>query len=198
MVPPPSSSLHISNPRPPPLRSPDNRVFPFTGHRAVKGDTVAAPGWGPVSEEQVTLAEIMTHAGYRTGLVTDVYHQMKPSMNFHRGFSQFNWIRSQEGDKYRSSRLISPESVEPFLHPSYPPDAIAYRRTRLKQYLASISDRRSEEDFFAPQVFREGMRFVEDNYPEDFFFVIDCFDPHEPWDPPAQYIELYDPGDGAP
>ena len=124
----------------------------------MKGDTVAAPGWRPVSEEQVTLAEIMTHAGYRTGLVTDVYHQMKPSTNFHRGFSQFNWIRSQEGDKYRSSRLISPESVEPFLHPSYPPDAIAYRRTRLKQYLASISDRRSEEDFFAPQVFREGMR----------------------------------------
>ena len=110
---------------------------------AVKGDTVAAPGWGPVSEEQVTLAEIMTHAGYRTGLVTDVYHQMKPSTNFHRGFSQFNWIRGQEGDKYRSSCLISPESVGPFLHPSYPPDAMAYRRTRLKQYLASINNRHS-------------------------------------------------------
>jgi arylsulfatase A-like enzyme len=171
-----------------------NRVFPFTGHQSHKGDTVTAPGWGPIGEEQVSLAEIMGHAGYRTGLVTDVYHQMKPSMNFHRGFNQFNWIRGQEGDKYRSTRLPSADLVESFLHPSYDPAAMAYRRTRLRQYLANISDRRSEEDFFAPQVFREAMRFVEDNYPEDFLLVIDCFDPHEPWDPPAQYTELYDPG----
>ena len=23
---------------------------------------------------------------------------------------------------------------------------------------------------------------------------VDTFDPHEPWDPPARYVDLYDPG----
>jgi hypothetical protein len=29
---------------------------------------------------------------------------------------------------------------------------------------------------------------------EPFFLVADCFDPHEPWDPPKRYVDLYDPG----
>src|SRR3712207_2043291 len=28
---------------------------------------------------------------------------------------------------------------------------------------------------------------------EPFFLVADCFDPHEPWDPPRRYVDLYDP-----
>src|SRR3712207_6630321 len=28
---------------------------------------------------------------------------------------------------------------------------------------------------------------------EPFFLVVDCYDPHEPWDPPGDYIRLYDP-----
>jgi arylsulfatase A-like enzyme len=27
-----------------------------------------------------------------------------------------------------------------------------------------------------------------------FFLVADCFDPHEPWDPPEEYVSLYDEG----
>jgi arylsulfatase A-like enzyme len=28
---------------------------------------------------------------------------------------------------------------------------------------------------------------------EPYFLVVDCFDPHEPWDPPEKYVDLYDP-----
>jgi arylsulfatase A-like enzyme len=28
---------------------------------------------------------------------------------------------------------------------------------------------------------------------EPFFLVVDCYDPHEPWDPPERYTRLYDP-----
>ena len=38
------------------------------------------------------------------------------------------------------------------------------------------------------------MKFIEDNRRDDFFLVIDSFDPHEPWDPPPWYTEMYDPG----
>jgi arylsulfatase A-like enzyme len=170
------------------------RVFPFHDHRSMKGDTVPLAGWAPMREDRVTAAEIMSHAGYRTGLVADVYHQMKPSMNFHRGFQQFVWIRGQEADKYQPPSTVSEEAVERHMHPHFDRVSGPYRRLGLRQYLANISDWKHEEDHFAPRVFTEAMHLLEDNYRDDFFLVVDCFDPHEPWDPPPWYTELYDPG----
>ena len=58
-----------------------------------------------------------------------------------------------------------------------------------------MADRRSEKDYFAPQTFGTAIRWLEENASRDRFFLhIDTFDPHEPWDPPARYVDLYDPG----
>jgi arylsulfatase A-like enzyme len=37
------------------------------------------------------------------------------------------------------------------------------------------------------------MRWLERHYKEDFFLYIDTWDPHEPWDAPSYYTELYWP-----
>ena len=37
------------------------------------------------------------------------------------------------------------------------------------------------------------MQWLERHYKEDFFLYIDTWDPHEPWDAPAYYTELYWP-----
>ena len=53
------------------------RTFPFHNgdFRHIKGDFVGiAPGWGPIPEQQVTLAETFEGAGFRTGLISDLYH----------------------------------------------------------------------------------------------------------------------------
>ena len=168
-----------------------NRLYPFNDHASKKGDFVRWAGWHPVAESQVTLAEIMAHAGYRTGLVTDTYHQFKPSMNFHRGFHQFSWIRGQEGDGYGSSTAMAGADLSDLIHPAFPGTP---REWALRRYLANTRERHYEEDYFAPRVFRSAMEFVEDNHKDDFFLVIDSFDPHEPWDPPPWYAEMYDPG----
>ena len=168
-----------------------NRLFPFNNHASKKGDFVRWPGWHQVDERQVTLAEIMAHAGYRTGLVTDTYHQFKPSMNFHRGFQQFTWIRGQEADGYGSSSVMANVDLSDVIHPAFPGTP---REWALRRYLANTRDRHYEEDYFAPQVFRAAMNFVEDNHRDDFLLVVDSFDPHEPWDPPPWYAEMYDPG----
>ena len=168
-----------------------NRLFPFRDHQSRKGDEVRWAGWHPIGEDQITLAEIMAHAGYRTGLVTDGFHQFKPSMNFHRGFQQFQWIRGQQDDWWQSPARVAGTDISPFLHPTLEGTR---REDELRRYLSNVLDRRYEEDFFTPRVFREGMRFLEDNYRENFFLVVDCFDPHEPFDPPRWYSELYDPG----
>ena len=77
------------------------RTYPFHNgdFRHIKGDFVGiAPGWGPIPEDQHTMAEICEQNGFRTGLISDLYHQFKPSKNFWRGFHQWSFIRGQEAD----------------------------------------------------------------------------------------------------
>lgn len=58
---------------------------------------------------------------------------------------------------------------------------------------------RLEANCFAPQTFARAMQWLELNYREDFFLYIDTWDPHEPWNAPYYYTELYWPGyDGEP
>ena len=52
---------------------------------------------------------------------------------------------------------------------------------------------RFESDRFAPQTFTKAMQWLERHYKEDFFLWVDAWDPHEPWDPPGFYTELYWP-----
>jgi arylsulfatase A-like enzyme len=43
-------------------------------------------------------------------------------------------------------------------------------------------------------VFLKATEFLEAaSKREPFFLVVDCYDPHEPWDPPEKYTRLYDP-----
>jgi len=50
-----------------------------------------------------------------------------------------------------------------------------------------------ESDRFAPRTLTKAMQWLEDHYKENFFLYIDIWDPHEPWDAPAFYTELYWP-----
>lgn len=169
------------------------RTWPFADWLPQRGDWVIAYGWQRISEDQTTLAEMLS--GYETAFITDTYHQFKPSMNFHRGFRQWRWLRGQEVDLYRSRALVTEEEVTAFM-----PDALAgsdgeWWRALVRQHLANQRQRRGEEDCQAPRVFREAMQWLEDNRSmEPFFLLVDCFDPHEPWDPPRSYVEPYDPG----
>jgi arylsulfatase A-like enzyme len=52
---------------------------------------------------------------------------------------------------------------------------------------------RFESDYNSPQTFTKAMRWLEHHYKEDFFLYIDTWDPHEPWDAPAYYTEIYRP-----
>ncbi len=53
---------------------------------------------------------------------------------------------------------------------------------------------RFESDRLAPQTFSKAAAWLEQHYKEDFFLYIDAWDPHEPWDAPNYYTELYWPG----
>ena len=55
--------------------------------------------------------------------------------------------------------------------------------------------RQFESDYLGPRVITEAIHWLEKNYKQEQFFLwIDSWDPHEPWDPPQYYVDLYDPG----
>jgi arylsulfatase A-like enzyme len=157
----------------------------YTGLRSFPLEAPAY-GWTSIPEEQTTLAEILEAAGYQTMLVTDTYHQFW--MNFHRGFKVYRWVRGQERDPFKPPSSISEEEMRRRY-------LIFGEGKKARQYLANIQGRRkTEEDWFAPKVFLQAMELLEGaRWREPFFLVVDCYDPHEPWDPPEKYISLYDP-----
>jgi arylsulfatase A-like enzyme len=166
------------------------RTFPYHGHHDYKGDFSGAPGWGPIPEEQHTLAEMLGKTGYRSALITDTYHQFKPSKNFHRGFDEWIWVRGQEADPYRSGPAVSDDEIARHMveRPEDNPGLASF----LLRYLRNNAYRHTERDYYPARVFAEASRWVWDNQDaEQVFMVVDSFDPHEPWDPPLYYRRMY-------
>ena len=70
----------------------------------------------------------------------------------------------------------------------------------MRQYFANTYTRKSEEDYFSPQVFTRAARLLEgaSQSVKPFFMTVDSFDAHEPWDPPREYVDLYSDGYDGP
>jgi arylsulfatase A-like enzyme len=177
------------------------RSWPFRGWELsnVHDDDVRLWGWEPIPENQTTLAEILQQEGYYNLFVTDTLHQFRASYSFHRGFHVYEWIRGQERDLFIPLSPAARKKVDGVLIGG--PNA-AHAEEIMRQYFANTLSRKREEDWFAPQVFTRGMELLEaandvaDAQP--FFLVVDCYDPHEPWDPPDKYISLYSDGYDGP
>ncbi|MDQ5812048.1 MAG: sulfatase-like hydrolase/transferase [Actinomycetota bacterium] len=161
------------------------RTFPFRDRPAQQKEALLY-GWLPIPEWQPTLAETLKDKDYRTALVTDTYHQF--AMNFGRGFEVYRQIRGQEFDPYKDISSVPEGAMQRYLAIS------EWNKNRIRQHLANTVGRKSEEEWFAPKVFLRAAESLEEvSRKEPFFLVIDCFDPHEPWDPPDKYVDLYDP-----
>ena len=163
------------------------RTFPCRNYRLAKGDTVLIPGWQPIPDEQVTMAEIFRHNGYNTALIASTPHLFKPSMNFHRGFTSWEWIRGQEADRYRVPLRGDVEDLDNL------PGELAYGCVghSLRHCLSNMRGWQGEEDWFPAKTFTTATRWLEVNAGRPFLLVVDEFDPHEPWCAPKNFLDLY-------
>ena len=178
----------------------------FTGRRIApthtyfQQSTTQAYGWHPLYLEDVTLSETLHAAGYQTALIADVYHIMKPGLNFHRGFNYYEWIRGQETDFYALAPRVIPDlsGVYPdeyftLLEQSNSPGrkGEAFKKF-LNQYLANRKRWKQYGDSIVEQTAKNGIRWLKENHDQGPFYLhIEAFDPHEPWDPPAHFLEKY-------
>jgi arylsulfatase A-like enzyme len=174
------------------------RIFPT--HTYFQQSTDQAWGWHPLFIEDVTLAETLRAADYRTALVADVYHIMKPGMNFQRGFDDFEWVRGQEIDFWAQA-----PRTQASLSDIYPDDyfravdeatpnghgSVALKKF-MNQYLANRKRWRRSGESIAEQTAKTTIQWLKENHDQGPFYLhVEVFDPHEPWDPPAHFLEKY-------
>ncbi len=167
------------------------RVYPFNNSvYRLKGDPYVHPGWGPIPEDQPTLAELLRESGYRTALIGDVYHMFKPSKNYWRGFDQWTFLRGQEGDPARSGPKLTQAEMDYWLPEPFRDNP--YMRGVIQTAITNMRDRVREEDYLAPRVLKEAALWLEQNRDADkFFLTVESFDPHEPWLVPEAYRRMY-------
>ena len=160
-----------------------NRHDVFTGRY-----TFTHAKWAPLPKDEVILAEELGKVGYTSMMILDTPHIVNNGYNFDRGFDGWEWIRGQESDRWRTS----PKRV-PF-------DADS-AKIRNAEFMTHHHQRnkdwwRYEEDTCVARTMTRASRWLEENrnVHESLFLYVDTFDPHEPWNAPQWYVDMYDPG----
>ena len=100
----------------------------------------------------------------------DTPYYLRDGMNYDRGFQSFFMNRGQD-----TLWSMIPQ-------PGYHHESLDVREAW-----------RYESDRNAPSTFMTAIRWLQRHYKEDFFLYVDTWDPHEPWDAPPYYTELYWP-----
>jgi arylsulfatase A-like enzyme len=150
--------------------------------------SLAYKPWEPMDADAVTLPAILNKAGLQTAMFADTPHPFAPGMLYQRDFAESHLYRGQENDRW------GPETLAVKL-PCDPSKLRAGKKV-VTQYLRNVAGRKSEQDYFVAQTMSGAAEWLTEkrNPDERFFLYVDTFDPHEPWDPPKEYLDIYDPG----
>jgi len=141
--------------------------------------------WGPIQPWDNCLPTILRErAGTYSHLITDDYHYFHSGgEGFHTLFDSYELERGQEGDTWRPL-------VEPLAGPLRPAD----KRAHARFYAANraFMDPEADESYPTPRCFMRAIDFVEHNHSSDNWHLqLELFDPHEPFDCPTRYRDLY-------
>jgi arylsulfatase A-like enzyme len=175
------------------------RTFPFDKDVNFRSDDfVEAPGWTPIPNNQTHLSEYLNAFGYLSTFITSTYHQYKPCMNFQLGFDEWHAVRGHEYDKYIPTWEGSKSKLRKIIKHHVPERTeenyyeVQLQKVLLKKYFKNIQYYKSEKDYMPAKTFQKAAESAELNKNvNNYLCVVDEFDPHEPWDPPNKYYELY-------
>ena len=141
--------------------------------------------WGPIQPWDECLPTLLREgSGVYSHLITDHHHYFHSGGDgFHTLFDSYELERGQEGDTWR-----------PLVNPPEPPSKPAAKRVHARFYAAnrSFMDVENDESYPTPRCFMRAIDFLEHNAGADNWHLqLELFDPHEPFDCPSRYRELY-------
>jgi arylsulfatase A-like enzyme len=163
------------------------RVFPFRDWHDHRG-LIAKPGWEPLVELDSALTTVLWRAGWWTGYVTD-----NPFLGFSSPFEPFrrtfDLFLRHGGQLGGGDRPVDRALIDHWIHPAVQAAGMA---ERVRRYISNSDYSRDESNSFAARVFgsaAEALTVAGRRQP--FFLGVDSFQPHEPWTPPREYVDLY-------
>lgn len=138
-------------------------------------------GWGGIEPFDITLPEVLRKNQIYTHITTDHTHYFEiGGENYCQLFNTWDYHRGQEFDTW-VSRVKQPVT-----------DPKAYGKTS-SQYLLNKTKFKTEADYPTPKTFYSACEWAKENAGcDDFFLMVESFDPHEPFDTPKEYLDLYE------
>lgn len=156
--------------------------------------------WGPLEPFDNSFAELMASAGVYSHLVTDHSHYFEDGgSTYHGRFSTYDFIRGQEYDAWKAMvqppmerfREMYAEKHYPFAEGEKPEGRAAVRL----QHAINNEFVTGEEDYPGPRCYKSALEFLDTNHThDDWFLMIECFDPHEPFKAPERFKEAFRTG----
>ncbi len=154
-------------------------------------------GWGPLEEDdrdlprQVSGPPNQSVARMRqqglpvSALITDHFHLWEQGAgNYHMGYTGFEFIRGNEADAWHT---------DPIAFTCPPGDRLG----KNERHWRNVHLRRQADPSFrgfADEVFGTAADWVRRNRThENFYLHLDCFPPHEPFDPPEDVLKQFWP-----
>ncbi len=164
-----------------------NRIEVFSGRY-----TFPLMDWGPLPYQFPVLSQVFKRHGFTTALIADNLHLFEKNFGFDRGFDSVTHVPGQTHEHFQPP--TAPMAALPC-----PAGKLEPPPRRLDRYRRNVHWYQQQGTNTTETVFRSALQWF-DNAPEKFFVWIDAFDPHEPWDAPAQFLKSYpwnDQGDAV-
>jgi len=156
--------------------------------------------WQPLAFDAPTLPRMLADLGYCTQLIHDTPHLVNGGHNFDWPFHGWTFVRGAEVDRpwlTDSFDWLDNWAEDPLFDGlGGELETYGYRKM-VRTYARANRKRKALADWNCAQLFRTAGEFLADNAKrENFFLWVDCFDPHEPWDAPPEFMKRYDKTDG--
>lgn len=135
--------------------------------------------WGGLEPFDVPFTRILRSRGIFTHMETDHFHYFHPGgEGYTTSFDSWSFHRGQEMDT-AVSRIVRPTEPQHLGQWS-------------AQYALNQTEMRREEDYPTPKTFAGAISWLRANRgADDYFLWVEAFDPHEPFDAPTHYLDLY-------
>jgi len=149
--------------------------------------------WMPLPYDWPTLPRAFAEAGYATQLIHDTPHLVNGGHHFDWPFHAWTFARGAEVDRpWITDTLEWPRNWarDPLFDFAGPDLRV---NPSLATYMRANRNRQGRDDWSTARLFNTAARFLRDNQARtNFFLWVDCFDPHEPWDAPPEFVRMYD------
>ncbi|MDF3002358.1 MAG: sulfatase [Bacillota bacterium] len=142
--------------------------------------------WGGIEPFDYPLGRILGHGNVHSQMFTDHSLYLMPGgENYINSFTCWDVIRGQEFDPWS----INPDKGG--IRSDCKPDG--YKGTYAESYRANRAKVQGEQDYPSVQTLTKAADWLEENAGADNFLLwIETFDPHEPFDVPKEYVDLYE------